>query len=115
MIARSRSAVKTDPSSSSVRSPRTFARRIASTPSRQALLQRAGHDHERFDVLERDDRVGGEEFGRVIDVGELVPVGVEEQREPGRELSGFGHFRPIYADFEAVANPTPRALVTSSS
>src|SRR5581483_30969 len=60
------------------------ARLLANAP----LLQRARDDDDLAPVLERDDRIGREEAREVIDVGELVPVGVEEEgKAAGRALA----------------------------
>ena len=52
------------------------ARFLADAP----FLERARDDDELFDVLERDDRIGGKELRRVVHVRESVPVRIEEER-----------------------------------
>ena len=55
-------------------------RRRARLLAHTALLERDRDDHNLVAILERDDRIGREEARQVVDIRELVPVGVEEER-----------------------------------
>ena len=57
--------------------------------ARAALLEWARDDDDVAVLLERDDRIGREETRHVIDVRELVPVGVKEERQGF--TAGFRH------------------------
>ena len=80
--------------------------------ARASFLERACDEHELLDVLEGDDRIGREEFGRVIDVGKAISVGVEEERKAACDrgvvgAAGTRHFRLLSAGATGRSGPRP--------